>query len=98
MTRWLKCGDDVGDNNDIDDDDDEDINKDDFDDDDINRNDNCDLRSIKELAWNRARQNPMGTLKKLAEYQFTLGYGGISFHLFIIRGRIGQDSSRIWDE
>ena len=45
-----------------------------------------------------ARQNPIGTLKKSAEYQFTLGFGGISFYLFIIRGRIGQDSSRIWDE
>ena len=98
MTRWLKCGDDVGDNNDIDDDDDEDINKDDFDDDDINRNDNCDLRSIKEWAWIRARQNPIGTLKKSVKYRYTLGFGGKSFHLFITGGRIGQDPSRICDE
>ena len=36
--------------------------------------------------------------ENLVKYWYTLGFGGISFHLFIIGGRIGQDPSRICDE
>ena len=46
----------------------------------------------------RTLQNPIGTLKKSVKYWYTLGFGGKSFHLFIIGGRIGQDPSRICDE
>ena len=52
----------------------------------------------KNGVWIRARQNPIGTLKKSVKYRYTLGFGGKSFHLFITRGRIGQNPSRICDE
>ena len=44
--------------------------------------------------FSRARQNPIGTLKKSVKYRYTLGFGGKSFHLFITGGRIGQDHGR----
>ena len=46
----------------------------------------------------RARRNPFSTMKKSVKYWYTLGFGGNSFHLFIIGGRIGQGPSRICDE